>query len=72
MESVLGASPQEFESLILRRLWPYLPSRAYQSGFVGINDGLKPVAEAELGEYVGDMRFDGGLGQEEPLTDLGV
>jgi hypothetical protein len=104
LESVLGATPQEFESLILRHadqvnvvgarpsalamLRASLSSRPHSSpaqALTSINSGffqaqrpdcrrrrLKPVAEAEVGEHVRDVRLDGGLGQEGLLPDLGA
>ena len=39
---------------------------------VGEHHGLDTVAEAELGEQAGDMRFDRGLCDEERGRDLGV
>ena len=41
-----------------------LPAGADQPGLVGVDDRLEPVTEAELGEHVGDVRFDGGFGEE--------
>jgi hypothetical protein len=43
-----------------------------QSGFVGQDDCLDAVAEPELGEDVGDVRLDGGLGHEQGQRDLAV
>jgi hypothetical protein len=42
------------------------------AGFVGQDDGLDPVAQAELGEQVAHVRFDGGLTDDEVGGDLGV
>ena len=33
----------------------------YEAGFVGEDDGLYPVAEAELGEYAADVSLDRGF-----------
>src|SRR5829696_3441459 len=43
-----------------------------QSGFVGDDDGLYAVAQAELLEDPRDVRLDGRLAEEELLGDLGV
>jgi hypothetical protein len=39
---------------------------------VGEDDGLHPVAQAELGEQAGDVGLDRGLGDEERGRDLRV
>ena len=44
----------------------------YESGFVGEYDCLDAVADAELAEYPGHVRLDGGLAEEQPVSDLGV
>jgi hypothetical protein len=36
-----------------------------EPGFVGEDDGLQPVAQAEFHQQAGDVRFDGCLGYEE-------
>src|SRR5207248_8697783 len=41
-------------------------------GFVGEDDGLYAVAQAELGEHSPDVRLDGGVGHDELLGDLRV
>jgi hypothetical protein len=43
-----------------------------ESVFVGVDDGLDAVAEAEFGEDVGDVGFDGGVAEDELLGDFGV
>jgi hypothetical protein len=47
-------------------------SPAGQAGLVGVDDRLDAVAESELGEYPSEVGRDRGLGDEEPLGDLGV
>ena len=46
--------------------------RSDQPGLVGEDDCLDPVAEAELAEQAGDVAFDGGFADEQPLGELGV
>jgi hypothetical protein len=41
-----------------------------QAGFVGVDDGLGTVAEAELAIGVGQVSLDGGLGQVQARGDL--
>jgi len=41
-------------------------------GFVGQDDGLDPVAQAELGEQVADVGFHGRFADDEVGGDLGV
>ncbi len=43
-----------------------------ESGFVGEDDGLGAVVEVELGEDACDVRFDGGVADDEFAGDLGV
>ena len=43
-----------------------------QPGLVGEDDRLDPVAEAELAEQAGDVAFDGGFADEQPLGEFGV
>src|SRR5699024_7058695 len=45
---------------------------AYEAGLVGEDDGLDPVAGLELHEDASDVGLDRRLGEEEPLSDLGV
>ncbi len=42
------------------------------AGLVGQDDGLDPVAQAELGQQVAHVRFDGGLADDEVGGYLGV
>jgi len=49
-----------------------VPDGAYQSGFVGDDDGLDAVAEAELAEDACNVGFDGRLGQVEVGRKFGV
>src|SRR5215208_249382 len=68
-----------------RRRWPYARSergprlgarrpvaRRDQAGFVGHDDSLHAVANAELGQDALDVRLDGGLAEDEFLGDLAV
>src|SRR5580700_11412014 len=43
-----------------------------QAGFVGEDDGLDAVAEAELGQDAADVDLHGALGQEQAGGDLAV
>jgi hypothetical protein len=47
-------------------------ARLDDAGLVGQDDGLDPVAQAELGEQVADVGFHGGVADEEVGGDLGV
>lgn len=44
--------------------------RAYEAGLVGIDDGLDPVAQPELGQYPPEMRLHRGFGDAQPFGDL--
>lgn len=43
-----------------------------ESGFVGGDDGLYPVAAAQLHQDVADVGLDGGFAEEELAGDLAV
>jgi hypothetical protein len=45
---------------------------AYDAVFVGVDSGLHAVAQADSGEDVGDVAFDGCLAEVEAGGDLGV
>src|SRR3954452_9427793 len=44
-------------------------ARLDESGFVGVDDGLCAVVEAELGEHVRDVGLDGGVADVELVGD---
>src|SRR6201996_1287612 len=44
----------------------------HQPGFLGQDDGLDAVAQAELGQDPADVNFHGALGQEQAGRDLAV
>src|SRR5262245_4928400 len=43
-----------------------------QPGFVSEDDRLDPVTEAELAKQAGDVAFDRGFADEQPLGEFGV
>jgi hypothetical protein len=47
-------------------------ARRNEPVLVGEDHHLHPIADPELGQDVTDVRFHGGLGEEEPLRGLGV
>src|SRR3954452_15944319 len=47
-------------------------ARLYQAGFVGVDDRLHAVADAEFPEQVGDVGLYRRLAEEQRGADLGV
>lgn len=45
---------------------------ARDSGFVGQDDGLDSVAQAEFHEYARDMRLDCRFAEDQPICDFGI
>jgi hypothetical protein len=50
----------------------WLGSGSCQAGFVGKDDGLKTVAQVELGQYPADVDLHGARGQVQAGGDLGI
>src|SRR3954453_19766707 len=46
--------------------------RLHQAGLVRVDDGLRAVAQAQLGQHTCDVRLDGGLAEYELGRCLGV
>ena len=47
-------------------------ARGDEAGFVGEHDGVDPVAQVELAQDALDVRFDGGLAEDQLAGDLWV
>jgi hypothetical protein len=50
--------------------WSLVVTRLDQAGFVGQDDGLGPVVEAEFGEQVGEVGFYRRFTEEQRAGDL--
>ena len=70
---------QSAASVLFRRPWVRHRSLSLsgvawgdEAGFVGEHDGVDPVAQVELAQDALDVRFDGGLAEDQLAGDLCV